>query len=188
MIKTTKKIKKVAFFGDATIKFRDEAYILAFNTAKLLAENGYIIINGGGPGIMEASTLGAKKGGGQVELVVLDPKKEPENYEGINKKNVKLANKITYTSNYPSRLNKLIEIADAFVIFKGGTGTLSEAGLVWELAKFDHGHHEPIIFFGKEWQHIIPELTKEMNYDKLEKEVATIATTPQEVLDILIKL
>ena len=77
--KTTKVIKKIAFFGDAEAISTSDHYIGAYNTASLLAKNGYTIVNGGGPGIMVASTLGAKSANGLVEIVILDPAKQPEN-------------------------------------------------------------------------------------------------------------
>lgn len=182
MIKTKKKIKRVAFFGDATLGPKTEEHKLAKDTAKLLAENNFVIVNGGGPGIMGAATTGAREAGGRVELVIIDPSKEPNNYEGTDKDNLDYANKIYTTNNYQERLNKLVEIADAFVVFKGGTGTLSEAGLVWELAKFDYGHHEPIIFVGKEWKEIIELIEKKMNFEEKEKRVVTVVETAEEVV------
>ena len=188
MEKTTKIIKRIAFFGDADIKQNSDTYKSAYNTAKLLAQNNYIIVNGGGPGVMGAATEGARAGGGQVELVVMNPQKAPQNYEGIDDLNLKYSSKTYYKDNYPDRLNKLIEIADAFVVFKGGTGTLSEVGLIWENAKFEYGHHEPVIFFGKEWREIISLIEKNMNYETIEKRVVTVVDTPEDVLNILKKI
>jgi uncharacterized protein (TIGR00730 family) len=185
MIKTTKKITRVAFFGDAMAQKSDENYRLAFETANLLAKNGYIIVNGGGPGVMEAATLGAKEGGGKVELVVLDPRKIPENYEGIDKKNEDLANKIYITNNYQERMDKLVDIADAYVIFKGGSGTLSEVGLVWEMAKFEYSHHEPLIFVGKEWEKVVKSIIENMEFENKEKRVVATVEKPEEVLKAL---
>ena len=185
MIKTTKKIKRVAIFGDAEAKEREEYYKDAFKTAELLAENGYIVVNGGGPGIMMAATLGAKAGGGRVEQVIMNPKKEPDNYEGSSKKSTELADLVITTDTYPQRLNKLVEIADAFVVCRGGTGTLSEMALVWELAKFDYGHHEPIIFLGKEWGKIVEDIIKGLKFEEIEKRVVTVVETPEEVIKCL---
>ncbi len=187
LTKTTRIIKRIAFFGDADIKKNDENYKLAFETAKILAENGFVMINGGGPGIMQACTLGTKSGQGRVELVVLDPKKQPENYEGIDKENYALADKVYVTKNYPSRLNKLIEIADAFVIFNGGTGTVSEVGMTWELAKFDYGDHKPLIFMGESWKEIIETMTRDLNLEKKEQKVVALVNKPEEVLEIVKK-
>jgi len=180
--KTNKEIKRVAFFGDAMAKSKDQHFADAFYTAKLLAKNGYIIVNGGGPGVMEASTFGAKSVEGRVEIVIIDPKKEPGNYEGSSKDNLKMADKLYICKDINKRTEKLIEIADAFVIYKGGTGTLAELGAVWELAKFEYGNHEPLILFGKFWQKIIDGIGEGLNFEKIEKKLVEVVETPEEVL------
>jgi len=185
MIGTTKKIIRVAIFGDATAQIGQKHYKLAFETAKLLAQNGYIVVNGGGPGVMEAATKGAKGAGGRVEQVIMDKKYEPDNYEGSNIKSTKMADKVYVTKSYPDRLNKLVDIADAFVVCRGGTGTLSELGLVWELAKFEHGKHEPVIFLGGFWKKLISHLAGAMNFEKIEKQVVKVVTKPEDVIKVL---
>lgn len=182
LAKTKKIIKRVAFFGDGAAGKRSKHFRLAFMTAKLLAENGYIIVNGGGPGIMLAATLGAKAGGGKVEVVSLDERKEPENYEGACRKNIEMADTMIITQNYPERLNKLVEIADAFAIFKGGAGTLSEVGLTWEMAKFDYGRHEPLIFVGRCWKNIVRDLIRDLQLEKMEQRVVEVVEKPEQVL------
>ncbi len=82
-------------------------------------------------------------------------------------------------------LDKLIEIADAFIVFNGGTGTLSEVGMVWEQAKFDYGKHEPIIFFGQQWRKVVEDLQKGMNYENKEKDVVIVVEEVDEVLKVL---
>ena len=57
--KDHKKIKRVAFFGDANIPEEDPVYKDAYEIAKLIAQKGYTIVNGGGPGVMNAATSGA---------------------------------------------------------------------------------------------------------------------------------
>ena len=185
--KTNKKIKRVAFFGDAAAKGSDQHFIDAYNVAKAVAKAGYIVVNGGGTGVMRASTLGAKEEGGQVEIVIINPKKKIQNYEGLDDKNGNLADKVIKTKDYPSRLNKLIEIADAFIIFKGGTGTLSEVGLTWEMAKFEYGKHEPLLFYGKEWKRVVDLIVEEMDFDRVEKKVYQLVSSPDQVVDTLDK-
>ncbi|MBP9817497.1 LOG family protein [Candidatus Shapirobacteria bacterium] len=185
--KTSKQIKRVAFFGDADLKSTDKTYKLAVETAKLLAESGYTIVDGGGPGIMMAATEGARLGGGEVEVVIIDPDKVPGNYEGTEAENLDMATKVIETSNITRRTAKLIEVADAFVIFKGGTGTLAEMSAVWEQAKFDYGHHEPVIFVGKDWKEIVDVIVKNMNFESKEKRVVETVETPEEVLRALAK-
>jgi hypothetical protein len=188
LAKTKKNIKRVAFFGDGAATENQKHYKDAYKVAKLLAENGYVIVNGGGPGVMMAATLGAKAGGGKVEVVALDPKEEPGNYEGIERKNIKLADKKVLVRNYSARLNRLVKDADAFVIFKGGAGTLSEIGLTWELAKFNYGNHEPLIFYGSFWKKIIIGLFKGLNLEKIERQVVEVVDKPEDVVRVLAKV
>lgn len=187
--KTEKKIKRVAFFGDADAKPTDKHYVDAYETAKLLAENGYIIVNGGGPGVMLATTLGAKAGNGEVELVIIDEKVDMgKNYEGSSKESKDKADKIYRTEKIEDRTEKLIDVADAYIILKGGTGTMAELSLVWEKAKFDYGHHEPVIFMGKFWHEVISVIVNDLDFDKIEKKVYEIVETPEQVLEVLRKV
>jgi len=183
---TKKNIKRVAFFGDAEAKETDQHFIDAFNTAKLLAEAGYIIVNGGGPGVMLASTLGAKLGKGKIEVVIIDEKiNMGANYEGSGKENKSKANKIYRTRSIQDRTEKLIELSDAYVVFNGGTGTMAELALVWERAKFEYGKHEPLIFFGDCWKSTIENLVENLNFDKIERKVYDFAQSSEEVLKII---
>jgi len=183
---TKKKIKKVAIYGDADAKKTDQHFIDAFNTAKLLAENGYIVVNGGGPGVMLASTMGAKEGKGKVEVVIIDERIDMgKNYEGSEVFNKKQVNKIYRTKTIQERTAKVVEIADAHIIFKGGTGTMAELALVWEKAKFEYGKHEPLIFFGDCWKNTVEDLVENLNFDKIERKVYDFAENPEEVLKII---
>jgi uncharacterized protein (TIGR00725 family) len=186
LAKTEKKIKRISIFGDAEAKPSDQHYIDAFNTAKLLAENGYTIINGGGPGVMLASTLGAKEGKGKVEVVVIGKKVNMgKNYEGGDSNNEKLADQIYETDAIHERTEKIVELADANVVFKGGTGTMAELALVWEKAKFEYGKHKPLIFFGDCWEEIVETMVNNLDFDKIERKVYAFAKTPEEVLKII---
>ena len=61
-------IKNIAFFGDANIPETDQSYKDAFEIAKELASSGFTIVNGGGPGVMNASTQGASEVKGKLYL------------------------------------------------------------------------------------------------------------------------
>ena len=143
------------------------------------------MVNGGGGGVMLAATLGAKAGGGRVEIVIIDPKSKLKNFEGFNKENHDLADKQYKTKNYPDRLNKLIEVGDAFVIFNGGVGTLSEVGLTWQMAKFEYGEHEPLIFFGNQLGELVDNLIDKLKYDPIEKKLYQTVYTSEEVVETI---
>ncbi len=183
--KHLKRPLHVAFFGNATTKKSDPVFVDAYDTAQLLAKNKCTILNGGGPGIMLASTLGAKSVHGRVELVVVDFNREPKHYEGLSEENASNANRIFTLKSYQGRLNKLIKLANAYIVYYGGTGTIAEMSYVWSEAKFAYPRQKPIIFFGKKWRKIIDALTREMNLEKMEQRICYFANTPDEVLKIL---
>ncbi|HAU65179.1 MAG: hypothetical protein UT88_C0027G0010 [Candidatus Woesebacteria bacterium GW2011_GWD2_40_19] len=177
-----KFIKNIAFFGDANISETDEAYVEAFEVAEALAKRGYVIIDGGGPGVMEAATSGARKGGGKTVAITFDPV-GAVGYEGRYIKNV--TDTEVVTTNYIDRMFKLLEYGDVFVIFKGGSGTVSEFGTAWVLAKLYFGHHKPIILYGRFWAEILDVFRKNMNIDSTEMSVFEICSTKDEVLSAI---
>lgn len=177
-------IKNIAFFGDADISESDETYKAAFDVAALLACKGYVIVDGGGPGVMEAATTGAQKCGGKTVTVTFDPVNAP-GYEGKYVGNVPDTEIVT--TNYIERMFKLMEHGDAFIIFKGGSGTVSEFGTAWVLAKLYYGHHKPFILFGEFWIEIIDAFKKNMNIDAKEMSVFEICRNKEEVLSTIEK-
>lgn len=186
MKKTHNRPIHVAFFGDATIKKKDSVFVDAYDTAQLLSEKKCTILNGGGAGVMLASTLGAKSVHGRVELVVVDPKNEPKkNYEGQDSENISQANRVFILKSYQGRLNKLVKLAHAYVIFYGGTGTLAEMAYVWSEAKFAFPKQKPIIFFGKKWRKVIKTISQELKLEKIEKQICYFVDKPEQVIEIL---
>lgn len=184
-----KKIKKrfrVAFFGNSDVKKRSLSFIDAYDTAQLLSKNNFTIINGGGPGIMLASTLGAVSVHGRAEAVVINPKSQPiAHYEGQYPENISQVKRIYSLKSYQGRLSKLIKLASAYVIFYGGTGTLAEMAYVWSEAKFAFPRQKPIIFYGKKWRKIINTITSELKFEKIEKQICYFVTKPEQVLEII---
>ncbi|HNZ84602.1 MAG TPA: LOG family protein [Candidatus Woesebacteria bacterium] len=185
LVKTKRTIKRVAVFGDSEAKKTDRHFIDAYNVAKLLGQKGYIVLNGGGPGVMLAATLGAKVGGGKVETVVIEAKKRLSNYEGSSEDNCNMADKIVYTKNYLERMGKLVELADAYIILKGGVGTLSEIGLAWQMAKFDYGRHKPLVFLGKEINQAMSDVVERLEFDKMEIDLYEQVSTPEEAVEVI---
>lgn len=172
-------IRNIAFFGDANISEEDPVYLDAYKIAELLAKEGYKVVNGGGPGVMEAATSGAKAGGGKTLSITFNPTNAP-GYEGKYLKNI--TDKQIVTTNYIDRMFSLLEHGDLFIIFKGGSGTMSEFGTSWVLAKLYYGHHKPFILFGEFWIEIIDALKKNMNLDQQELSVFEICTRVEDVL------
>jgi len=177
-------ITRVAFFGDAQTSKTHPDYQSAFATAKLLGEAGYTIVNGGGPGIMDASTQGAESVGGQTTAVTFAPK-EAGSFEGRYLKNLSQVDKEVIKSNYIERMFGLIEESAAFICFRGGSGTISEFGTIWVMANIYHGHHKPFILYGDFWWEIIDVLHRNMNIDDQEMSCFKIVETPEAALNAI---
>jgi uncharacterized protein (TIGR00730 family) len=179
-----KNLKSITVFGFADCPPGDPLYREAVEVSRLLAENGLEIVNGGGPGVMRAATEGAHEGGGVAAVATFYPK-FIENFEGKDPLN--RADKEIIMNNYVDRTMKLLELGNAYVIFNGGTGTLSEFGMAWGLAYLYFGHHKPLILYGDFWFPIIEALVKNMLIETRPGalRVYKIATTPEMVLHYL---
>ena len=172
-------IKKVAFFGYADAKPGSRLYKDAFRTAKMLASQGYTVVNGGGPGVMEASTKGAEEGGGRTEAVTFYPDDAP-GFEGRYIANI--VDREIVTGNYVERMFKLMEHGDLYIIFRGGSGTMSEFATAWVLAKLYYGHHKPFILYGSFWREIVESIKKGMSINQIELDVFKIIERKADVL------
>ena len=177
-----KKIRQISYFGFADAKPGDPLYQEAFECSKYLTAKGYVAINGGGPGTMRAVSEGAKAVNGTAVGVTFYPK-DVANYEGRDKNNpIDIEIK---TKNYLERTLKLLEMGDAYVIFKGGTGTISEFGMAWGLARLYFGHHKPLILYGEFWNNIIRAFVENMRTRPEELEVFRVVENPEEAFQAL---
>lgn len=173
-------IKRIAIFGFSEAKPEEPLYKEVFEVAKLLAREGYTIVNGGGPGLMKASTEGAKEGGGKTIGVYFKPE-GMVNFEGRDPTNQ--VDEAVEMPNYVERTLTLLEQGDCYLIFKGGTGTISEFGMAWGLARLFFGRHKPLILYGSFWHEILEAFGKNMFLREEELQVYRIVSSPKEVLE-----
>lgn len=183
-LKTNWQISRIAFFGSADISSDSELYTQVFDCAKHLAENGKIIVNGGGPGVMQASTEGAIAGGGKTIGVTLNPPKNdmPE-FEGQSGKN-HLTLEIK-SRNYIERMFGLMTQSDLFICFRGGTGTLSEWATAWLLAHLYYGNHKPIILFGGFWYEVMEVINGNFMIGEKERNVYRIVENKEQLMAVI---
>ena len=179
MEKDNRKIKQIAYFGFADSPPEDPLYKEAFECAKFLTSKGYIAIHGGGPGVMRAVSEGAKAADGISVGVTFYPK-DITNFEGRDPDNP-MDHEII-TNNYLERTLKLIEYGDVYIIFKGGTGTVSEFGMAWGLAHLYFGYHKPLILYGSFWTEIMRSFVANMRIRAISLKVYKIVNSPQQAL------
>ena len=131
----------VTVFGSARTRPDDPVYKLTRTIARRLAEAGYAIITGGGPGAMEAANRGGREGGGlsigcNIEL----PHEQDMNAY------VDLGIDFRY---FFARKTMFVKYADGFVILPGGFGTLDELFEALTLIQVGKVRHFPVVLVGR---------------------------------------
>ncbi len=149
--------KIITVFGSARVLENSEEYRLAYELGKQLALAGFTICNGGYAGIMEASARGAKEGGGKTIGVTF----RNDFKRGVNK----WIDEELFMTSLVERLMKLIELGDAYVVLKGGTGTLLELAAVWEFINKGLLKEKPIITLGEFWNGVVKTLREELLWE-----------------------
>ncbi len=135
--------KGVSVFGSARTHPDDPQYAQATEVSRLLAEAGFSIITGAGPGIMEAANKGARLGGGRSIGCNIDLPFE----QGANPYVDTLVN-FRY---FFVRKTMFIKYSVAFIIFPGGFGTLDELFEALTLIQTGKIYQFPVILFGRHY-------------------------------------
>jgi uncharacterized protein (TIGR00730 family) len=138
----------ITIFGSARVKAGSPDYELARTIARRLAERGFAIITGGGPGIMEAANRGCREGGG----LSIGCNIELPHEQGLNAY-VDLGIEFKY---FFARKTMFVKYADAFVILPGGFGTLDELFESLTLIQTGKIRDFPVVLVGtRYWQGMI---------------------------------
>jgi uncharacterized protein (TIGR00730 family) len=129
----------VSVFGSARVGEDHPAYAEARGVARRLAEAGFAIVTGGGPGVMEAANRGAREGGGlSVGFNIELPHEQHSNpYLDID---------VTF-SHFYARKTMFVKAAEGFVIFPGGFGTFDELFESLTLIQTGKVLHFPVVLF-----------------------------------------
>lgn len=130
--------KKVTIFGSARTEPQEPIYQKCVHFSRRLAEKGYMIITGGGPGIMEAGNEGAGSENSFAVNIRLPFEQAPN---PIMLKNPRL---ITYKYFF-SRKVAFVKESDAIAVFPGGFGTLDEAMEVFTLIQTGKTSPKPLV-------------------------------------------
>jgi uncharacterized protein (TIGR00730 family) len=172
----------VSIFGSARTIEDNKYYKLAEEIAFQITQNGYGIITGGGPGIMEAGNKGARRGAGISVGLNIDLPFEQFNNEYID--NDKLIN----FDYFFVRKVMFVKYAQGFVVLPGGFGTLDELFEAITLIQTKKIGRFPIILVGTEfWGGLIDwikqvMLEKEKNISPEDMNLIKLVDTPEEVV------
>jgi uncharacterized protein (TIGR00730 family) len=137
----------ITVFGSSRPKEGSPDYEEARVLGRALAKHGFAVCSGGYAGVMEAVSRGAKEAGGKTFGVTTEFFKNAKLNRWID-------NEVRVNS-WEERLFELIRLADGFVACKGGTGTLVELAVVWEMLNKSVMKQKPFAVLGQFWQPIL---------------------------------
>ena len=168
----------VTVFGSARTKPGDPYYEKAVETGRLLAQEGFAIITGGGPGIMEAANRGAQEGNGLSIGCNIELPFEQENPY------VERAINFRY---FFVRKTMFVKYSTAFVVFPGGFGTMDELFEALTLIQTGKVKNFPVVLFGGSyWQGLAEWLRErvagEGKIDTKDLELLHVTDDPREAL------
>lgn len=174
----------VAIFGSARTKPGDPYYKMAEQLGELVVKNGFSVITGGGPGIMEAANKGAKRLGGEsIGLNIELPfEQKPNRY----------INTLLNFRYFFVRKVMMIKYSVAFVIMPGGFGTMDELFESLTLIQTNKIKPFPVIMVGSHyWNGLLRWMDEKLvgtgNIDRRDMKLLTIVDTPEEAMKAIMK-
>lgn len=169
----------VSLFGSSRAAPDNPYYKAAVEVAQGLADNGFSVITGGGPGIMEAGNRGAKMGKGQsIGLNIQLPREQhPNAFQDLN----------LHFRYFFVRKLMFVKYAMAYVIFPGGFGTMDELFESLTLMQTGKIRRFPVVLFGTEyWSGLVAWMRDKMRMeDYIEERDFDLFAIVDDPLDVV---
>jgi len=143
----------ITVFGSSRVGPGDAEYETALRLGHLIGERGWVLCNGGYNGTMEAASRGAKEAGGSTIGVTVTVYDEVQANPWLDK--------IIVAPTLYNRLDQLIGLARAYIVLRGGIGTLLELAMVWNAVQTEP-ESKPVLVVGPEWDSILTKLYDSM--------------------------
>ncbi len=177
----------VSIFGSARTHYNNKYYKLAEDIAYKLVQNGYGVITGGGPGIMEAANKGAKKGNGKSVGINIDLPFEQSANAFID------SDKLITFDHFFVRKVMFMKYAQGFIVLPGGFGTFDELFEAITLIQTSKIGKFPIVLVGvKYWTGLVSwikevMLEEERNISAEDLDIFTMVDTSDEAVEYISK-
>jgi len=142
----SKHTRIITVFGSSRPEDGHADYLEALELGRSLAAAGFAVCTGGYGGVMEAVSRGARDSGGRV-LAVTSSFFRPRANRWVQEE--------TRVATWQERLFELVRLGDGYVACKGGTGTLVELAVVWEMLNKEAMERRPFVVLGDFWQPIL---------------------------------
>ena len=171
----------VTVFGSSRPRESDAEYEEARELGRMLAVSGFSVCSGGYGGVMAAVSRGAKEGGGKTYGVTAE-------FFGASANS--WIDEEVRVGTWQERLFELIRMAHGFVACRGGTGTLVELAVVWEMLNKAVMTARPFAVLGNFWEPVLDrvrevELGRPAPWGEANERLVYVATTPGDVANHL---
>lgn len=177
----THRRKIVTVFGSSRPRPGEAQYFVAQELGGELARQNFVVCSGGYAGIMEAVSRGAKEAGGRTIGITASFFKSRAN---------QFVDREIRKKTWQARLFALIARGDAFVACPGGTGTLVELAVAWEMLNKHVVSGKPLVVLGEFWHPIIDrvreiELGHETRWGEKQESLIHRAASPADAANFL---
>jgi uncharacterized protein (TIGR00730 family) len=163
----------ISVFGSSRCVESDNDYRIAAELGGALASAGFTVASGGSGGAMEAVSRGAAEAGGRVIGVVASALSSTANRWVVE---------TVVVPKWEDRLWKLISIGAGYVALPGGTGTLVELAVAWEMIHKRVMPAKPLLALGDFWRPIVAQIE---SADGNSRGLVLLASNPAEAVAAL---
>jgi uncharacterized protein (TIGR00730 family) len=174
-------IRVVTVFGSSRPCEGEPDYAEARELGWALAAKGFVVCTGGYGGVMEAALRGAKDAGGNTLAATA---------EFFSARANRWVDEEIRFKTWEQRLFELIRRGHAYVACKGGTGTLAELAVVWEMLKRSVMQRKPFVVLGEFWRPILERIQEaeagpSSERPEAQRPLIYIASTPERAAEYL---
>jgi uncharacterized protein (TIGR00730 family) len=170
--------KTITVFGSSQPKEGEKEFETAYNLGASLARSKFNVCTGGFQGIMNAVSKGAVENGGEAVGITVDLwTAAPSIY---------LTREVKCSTLF-ERILKLVEYGDAYVVLQGGTGTLLELAVVWEMMNKKMLTEKPIVCHAVMWKEIVKIIEKQLQHENRTTRFVECFDNVEEIVNYLIK-
>ncbi|GAB4297756.1 MAG: hypothetical protein Kow0098_22340 [Ignavibacteriaceae bacterium] len=167
----------ITIFGSSSPKPGEQQYEDAYRLGKLLAKSGFNICSGGYQGIMDAVSKAAREENREAIGVLV------KNWGAVPSS---FLSKQIICDNLTVRIEKLISLADGFVVLRGGTGTLLELSFVWEYLNKGILKNKPVVCHSDMWERIILIMNRQLAAEGRRTDLLLHYQSIEEIVSYLI--
>jgi uncharacterized protein (TIGR00730 family) len=171
----------VTVFGSSRVRAGEAQYVAARALGRVLAGKGFVVCSGGYGGVMEAVSRGAKEAGGTTLGVTA---------KFFTMRANEWVDREIRVKTWQERLFELVKRGHGYVVCPGGTGTLVELAVVWEMLNKGALVGRPLVVLGDFWGPVIErvrevELGHNSPWGEQEEPLIQIALSPAEAAEHL---